>query len=254
MTLPVKRAYTGKDVDMLTACATIIGHAIDNSAFLITKRPTWADPFLTDLKTRIENAFPDLLGIDNAQAMRQATQVVTGMQAKALIELAEFKVQIDVDFKADKVRRAEILTSLGFTAHYNAAKKKDQEALVELLVKFKVNMTPVLFAEITAEGMAPDLITAISDHAVLLNNANITQETLKGSRKTLSASVVNELNSIYNDVIRVARISAKFFKNDPAMRDKFSYSKTRAAMNNTSSTTATPTPTDPTPVPPSPAP
>src|SRR5690606_20959270 len=109
------------------------------------------------------------------------------------------------------------------------AKKKDQEALVELLIKFNANMTAVLAAEITAPGMDPNLITAISAHAVVLNNANITQETLKGSRKTLSASVVNELNSIYNDVIRVARISAKFFKDDSAMRDKFSYSKTRAA-------------------------
>lgn len=229
----VKRAYSGKDVDMLTACATIIGHAIENKAFLITKRPLWADPFLPDLKVRVDNAFPDLLGIDNAQAMRQATKVVTDIQAKALIDLAEFKVQIEEDFKSDKPRRDEILTTLGFAAHLRDAQRKDQEALVELLIKFKANMTQELRADITNAGMSPVLISGISAYSDLLRDSNITQETLKGSRKTTSATVVNELNSIYNAVISVARISAKFYKDDSAMKDKFSYSRTVAAMNNT---------------------
>lgn len=241
----VKRAYSGKDVDMLTACATIIGHAIDNSALLIAKRPLWADPFFPNLKNRIEDAFPSLLGIDNAQAMRQATVVVTGIQAQALIDLAEFKVQIEEDFKSNRPRRDEILTTLGFTAHLKAAQNKDQEALVELLNRFKTNMIATLSAEITAAGMAPATIAAISGYADILRDANITQETLKGSRKTLSANVVNQLNGIYNDVISVARISAKFFKNNSAMSDKFSYTKTLAAMNISSG----PAPLPPTPTP-----
>ena len=111
-TQPLKRAYTGKDVDMLTACGTIIGHAIDNKTFLISKRSNWADPFLPDLKTRIENAFSDFLGIDNAKEMREATAVVGGIQKNALRDVAEFKVQIVEDFKKNKKRRDEILNRL----------------------------------------------------------------------------------------------------------------------------------------------
>lgn len=43
--MTAKRNYTGKDVDMLTACAAIIENAIANQEFLIGKRRNWADPF-----------------------------------------------------------------------------------------------------------------------------------------------------------------------------------------------------------------
>ena len=230
---------------MLTVCGIIINHAIANSTVLIAKRSNWADPFLPDLKSRIENAFPNILGIDNAQAMRQATAVVRSIHDKALIDLAEFKVQIVEDFKSDKLRRDEILNTLGFTAHHKGAQKKDQEALVELLIKFKINMTAVLNAEIIAAGMFPGTIATIIGHADNLRDSNINQETLKGNRKTISANGVIELNAIYNTVISVARISANFFKTDPAMKDKFSYAKNKDILNGGSSPTPPPTPPTP---------
>lgn len=52
-----KHTYTGKDVDMLTTCATIVENAIANQEFLVSKRKNWANPFFADLKTRIDNAF-----------------------------------------------------------------------------------------------------------------------------------------------------------------------------------------------------
>jgi len=58
------RAFANKDVDMLTACSAIIDQAITHKAFLISKRANWADPFLPNLKTRIDNAFTNFLGID----------------------------------------------------------------------------------------------------------------------------------------------------------------------------------------------
>jgi hypothetical protein len=67
MATPLKRAYTGKDVDMLTASGTIIDQAIIHKATLVAKRANWADPFLPNIKTRIDNAFSNFLGIDNAE-------------------------------------------------------------------------------------------------------------------------------------------------------------------------------------------
>jgi len=70
---PLKRAYKGKDVDMLTACGTIIEQAIIHKATLISKRANWADPFLPDLQTRIKDAFPNFqIGIDNAEQLRES--------------------------------------------------------------------------------------------------------------------------------------------------------------------------------------
>ena len=227
----LKRAYTGKDVDMLTVCGTIIDHATDNKTFLVSKRANWADPFLPDIKTRISNAFSDVLGIDNAQAMRDATQVVTGIQKNALRDLAEFKVQIMEDFKSNKKRRDEILNRLGFTAHLKDAQNKDQEALIELLLQFKKNMTTALQTEITNAGTSATLITTIIGYADVLKNSNITQETLKGSRKEISQAGVTELNAIYTQVISIAKISAKFFKDNKAIKDQFSYAKGLSNLN-----------------------
>ena len=227
----LKRAYSGKDVDMLTACGTIIEQAIVHKTFLITKRANWADPFLPDLITRIDNAFTNFLGIDNALEMREATQIVLGIQANAMPDLALFKVQIVEDFKNNKPHRDEILIRLGFTQHLKDAQNNDQEGLVELLLKFKKNMKVPLQTEITNAGMSAALITAIIAYADALKNANITQETLKGSRKVISQAAVTEFNAIYNAVISIAKISAKFFINDLAIRDKFSYSKTLSNIN-----------------------
>ena len=163
--------------------------------------------------------------------MREATQIVIGIQATALPALAEFKVQIVEDFKNNKPRRDEILNRLGFTQHLKDAQNNDQEALVELLAKFKKNMNAPLQTEITTAGMSAALITAIISYADTLKNSNITQETLKGSRKVISQAGVTEFNAIYNAVISIAKISAKFFIDDVAIRDKFSYSKTLSAIN-----------------------
>lgn len=227
-----KRTYNGKDVEMLTACATIVEQAINHKPFLVSKRPTWADPFLPNLKTKINNAFSNFLGIDNAGQMRAATQIVLGIQANALKDLAEFKVQVMEDFKNNKPRRDEILNKLGFTAHLKKTQDQDQEALIELLLKFKQNMSTALQTEITNAGTSVTLITAIIAYAGVLNTSNITQETLKGSRKAISQAGVTEFNAIYAQVISIAKIAASFFKEDKALKEKFSYAKTLKTLNN----------------------
>ena len=95
MPTSVTRKYKTKDVEMLTATATIIENAIANKTLLQSKRTTWADPFFENLKTQIQTTTDTFLGKDAAQQMRQPTQVVLLVQAQALTNLAEFKVQIE---------------------------------------------------------------------------------------------------------------------------------------------------------------
>jgi hypothetical protein len=184
--MTTKRNYTGKDVDMLTTCATIVENAIANQDFLTTKRKNWIDPFFNNLKARIDNAFSQFLGIDNASQQRKATQTLTEIQAVALDNLAEAKIQIEEDFKSDKIRRDEILKTLGYTDCHKKAQAKDQEALVELLYRFKANLTTDLHNEITDRGTDQTTLDRICSYADEMVNANITQETLKGSRKTIT--------------------------------------------------------------------
>lgn len=229
MTTEIKRTYKGKDVEMLTAGSTIIGHAIDNKTFLIGKRATWKDPFFAGIKTRIDTAFSTHLGVDGAKQMREATQLIKGLQTITLPLLAEFKVQIDVDFK--NPRRTEILTQLGFTEHLKAVQKSDQEALVELLFKFKSNMTPALQAEIVVKGTDKATIEAITEAAATIKDSNISQEAFKGGRKTITSEGITEFNTIYEQIMSIAKISAKFFKDEKPKADVFNYTKAIKAQN-----------------------
>lgn len=115
--------------------------------------------------------------------MRQATQIVLAIQAQTLNDLAEFKVQIEQDFKSNPTQKTEILTQLGFKTYHKLAQKGDQEGLVNLLFQFKTNLNPTLNAEIVAKGIAQITIDNIIGYANTLKDANITQEIYKGTEK-----------------------------------------------------------------------
>ena len=231
------RNYQGKDVDMLTACATIIENAIAKQDFLVSKRRNWAEPFFRNLKIRIDNAFSNFLGIDSASQQRKATQTVTEIQTIALNDLAELKIQIEEDFKSDKIRRDEILKTLGYTDFHKQAQAKDQEALIQLLYRFRSNLTNELRNEITEKGTDNEILDHISSYADQLSQANITQETLKGSSKTITEEAVVEFNAIYSEVISIAKIAHNFYKGNPITQDEFSYSKIRKKLNAPARTT-----------------
>src|SRR5437764_6168891 len=125
MQTPV-RHYKGKDVEMVTVISTITEAAILHKDILQPKRSNWADPYFNDLKTRIDTGVQTYLGVDSAKELRQSTQLLNDIQLEVLPLLAEFKVQVEVDF--EKPRRDEILKQLGFTLYHNDARRGNQEA------------------------------------------------------------------------------------------------------------------------------
>jgi hypothetical protein len=234
MPTKITRKYKVKDVEMLIATATIIENAIANRTFLETKRSTWASPFFDDLKTKIKTTTETYLGKDAAQQMRQSTQVVLGIQKQALTDLAEFKVQVEQDFKSNPIQKTEILTQLGIIAFYKMAQKGDQEGLVNLLFQFKTNLNPTLIAEIVAKGTSQSTIDNIVNYAEVLKNANIDQETFKGTRKEITDEAIKAFNEIYESVISVAKIANNFYKTDKIKQQQFSFAKVSATLNSQS--------------------
>lgn len=226
-----QRMYSTKNVDMLITSATILESAIANKDFLIAKRSAWADPFFDKLKDRIDTAIQNLLGIDNAKDLRSATNAIRNIQAKAIDDLAEVKIQIMEDFKSDKPRQSEILNILGFTTFYKDVHKKDQEALINLLFRFKTNLTPQLRDEIINKGTENILLDNVINHANSLKDADISQETFKGLRKEITVATRNEFNDIYNQVISISKIASKFFKEEPVKKDHFSFYKVSRKLN-----------------------
>jgi len=219
------RKYKAKDIDMLVACSTIIENAIANKTFLQTKRSNWTDDFFTNLQNNINKALEEHLGVDSAKDLRGATQVLKSIQKQALKDLAEVKVQIAEDYKKEPVKQTEVLTQLGFTTYHKEAQNNDQEALVQLLYKFKTNLTNDLKNEIVSKGTAESILIQITMYADTLKNADITQETFKGTRKEITETAINAFNEIYDDVISIAKIASKFYQEEPIKKDLFSFNK-----------------------------
>lgn len=232
MATKVIRKYKNKDVEMLTAAAIITGNAIANKPFLESKRSTWKDPFFDDFLIEIKITTDTFLGKDAAKQLRDATQVVLALQTQAIIDLAEFKVQVEQDFKNTPTLRDEILNQLGFQAHYKAVQKGDQEALVNLLFRFKTNMTPELTTEIVEKGTAQATIDNILGYATTLQTANVSQESFKGFRTEITEEAIIAFNTIYDKLISIAKIASNFFKTDKSKQQLFSYAKVVANLNN----------------------
>lgn len=226
-----QRAYAGKDVEMLLVLKVMIGHAISIKDFLIEERPIWKDPFFDNTNNRIDEAFSNYLGIDNALNLREATQLLLSISETATDALSKVKVQIEEDFRKKPQRRDAILQTLSINRFYRDANKGDQEALIQLLYTFEKNLTPALKKEIVEAGTNSKWLNVIIEQAILLRNANVTQETAKDLRKSASADKVEALNELYLDVKSIATIARRFLKGKSIEQSKFSYSGNLKQMN-----------------------
>jgi len=225
----MERIYKSKDVEFILASEIIIDSAIAHEAEIILKRPTWANPYFQNLKTRINTA-SSFLGVDNAKQLREATQQLMAVIIPAWEDLSTFSINIKEDFKRNP-RLQEILTTLGFKAHYKNVLNEDQEATIELLLKFSTNMNAVLQAEVTTAGMDPALIARLMGYAGTVGSNNVLQELAKANRKGISAAGVTEFNAIYDLIIAICKISSNIFKKNLEVKEKFSFAKVVKRLN-----------------------
>lgn len=225
------RKYPTKDIEMLTTASVIIENAIANKTFLQSKRTTWADPFFDDIKTQIQATTDTYLGKDAAQNMRLASQIVYTIQAAAKNNLSELKIQIEQDYKNNPTQKTEILTQLGYTTYYKQVQKNDQESLVNQLFQYKNNLTPTLKADIIAKGTAQATLDSITAQAQTLKDANINQETFKGTRKEITEEAITAFNTIYDQIMTISKIARNFYKTQPLKKEQFSFAKVAANLN-----------------------
>jgi hypothetical protein len=222
------RNYSVKDVDMIITASTIIKNAISQKNFLQSKRSSWSGTYFEDLENRIDAIAADYLGADNARELRISTAAIYEARDKAHKLASEIKVQIEEDFPAEKT---EMLRTLGYTSYFAKARQKDQEALINLLFQFKANLTPALKAQMTANGILPTDLDALAAMGEELKALDTVQEAKKGARPINTEEAVRAFNDIYEQVMAVARIASRFYKDDRPRQDLFSFSKIAKAIN-----------------------
>lgn len=222
----IQRNYSASDADMLTAAATIVDNAIEKKEFLVTKRPSWADPFFPDLKARIEAAITQILGASSVAELRRTTQRVNVLRNTASANLAELKVQLREDFRDDSVLSDRIFTELGLMSGNKFVKfaDYDQQRFAQLLQQVKTGLTPELRAQIEGKGVHAGLLDDIVQNADDFFALNTGQEVQKGASKSLTDASITELNAIYTAISGVAKIARTFLRGEPKTeRDKFSF-------------------------------
>jgi len=231
------RVYTYKDSDMLMASKVIATSLTNQLPDLSMVRSNWTPEYAQALHTKIDEAMENYFGSDKKKALRDATAALTAIQAPALRDLQFLKTQIEVDFGNEA---KEIAKTLGYNSFLKAARSGDQEALIQLLFAFKKGMTNQLKDDIVANGTNPALIDRIIAYTAQLNDANLVQETLKASTKSVSETAVTAFNEIYNEIIGICKIASSYFLHDEILKAQFTFSRVVANMNATGKKTEEP--------------
>lgn len=238
--MSTKRNYRYSNVHMCLAALIITESFNQNLSALSDIRTNWTPEYAANLKVKIEEAVKKYLGIDPKKGLRDASRMLFALMEPAKDDLSMFKVQLKGDFKEEKEKIQEILTNLGITKNHREVQKNNQEALIDLLFAFQLNMTEPLKADISSKGMNPVLIDRISGYTLNINNANINQEGLKETTKEITDESTIALNAIYDEVIKICKIAVKRFKNEPLKKEQFTFSKVVANMSPTKKPVETP--------------
>ena len=224
------RKYTCKDVDMLMASKTIAESFRANISDLSAIRSNWTEQYALDLIARIDAAFANSLGTDAKKDLRGATATLFSIQVPAKRDLAFVKLTINEEFAKNPSRRDEILNTLGFAFYGSKGTKANQEELVQLLVTFKTNLTDPIRQELMAAGVNEALITRILGYAETYRQANILQESLKGSTKAITSDVLDTFNQIYHEIIVICKTGSKYYRSEPVKRERFNFARILANM------------------------
>jgi len=157
--------------------------------------------------------------------LRNATSTLASIQVPAKRDVSYFKTQIDEDFKKETSKRDEILKTLGFAKHLRGVQKGNQESLIQLLYQFKTNLSETLRQEITAKGINATLLDNIIGYADTFKQANVTQETLKGSTKEITQEVSDVFNAIYDEIIGICKKVSNYYQYEPLKKEQFTFTK-----------------------------
>ena len=237
---PTEKLHTkGTVAEVVTCALVIIGHAEDYLTILVAQRPLWADPYFTTLSTRFT-------GYLSSFSQRQQTTIVDNPAKQAKNGLSSFKIQLDADFRKNKIRLTEILDNLGFSLYFKKAINGGESNLVSLLERFNTNMTTGLQTEIVTAGGNIANITLLKTLAATFPIACTLKEKLKGDKKTVTEAQVIDFNYAYNELKAVCKTATNIYKTDAVKKQLFFYAHTLSILRG--GTPAKPVP--PTPVPP----
>lgn len=221
--------YPCKTVEMLLATLIIVKSFREDIDVFEAMRSIWNLDFADALESRADNALTNLVGVNHRTRLRESTDRVMDVKKKAKRALYIFKIHVMDDF--DKVEAAEILNQLGYNRYYDDAQNDNQESLMNLLNGFRIAMNDGLREKITGVGITPGYIDTIIGFGPEFQQANIEQEKMKNYWNEPSREASREYQSIYKEIIRICKVGAALFNDDPEKRDRYIFSRVVAKVS-----------------------
>jgi hypothetical protein len=219
----VLRSFRGTVSQMLLACLNIAENGIENAELLGTKRSQWANPYFPNLKVKITKAFDENIGVDILSQVKEATAVVTGTIGTAHRGLMMLKVEIEVGFKQNKIRRDALIKDLGLNKL--SSKNIKQSVYVDALSTLKSNFTPEIKTELVAAGVNAQNIENLLNQTAVLIEASTLQDRLKVNRKSTNTANVSSLNEIHEEVSTICKLVSTYFVGNKEILDQFNFTK-----------------------------
>lgn len=223
------KTYHYKDIVMLIAAGMVLKHFRDNLEELSVLRSDWNQKYADDLDQRINEIWENHIREDYRSDLREATDRVMEVSEAARKDLYFFKVQVESDF--DKEVAESILTNLGFSRYYRSARQNNQESLMGLLYAFQTGMTPELRILITGNGITEQTVDRIISYAEDFKQANQLQEHLKYNWYVPTREARKEMEEIYEEVIKICKIAAAYYSDNPPKKRLFIFSRLANSTN-----------------------
>lgn len=237
-----ERKYSCKNVDLLTVGETTVLWAKTYQNALLARRSSITKEYLDELQNRINDAFINILGINNRQHLINATHVLHSISKPARTDIVDFYKQIKFDLRNTPERLQQILALFSFNILYPNIRKGDQEAIIQLLNTIKANLVADLKAELVALGTDEKLIDRLFVYADTLKNANVTQELAKIESKQYTQKDIIVFNDIYDHIIFINNIAQRA-NIDKSIKSNFSFAAMLKRLNRQTTTTTTTTDT-----------
>ncbi len=221
----MKQKFNFKTLPMLVAALTLADHFEAEKKTFVAENSLWADPFAENFRKAVEAILTEYYGINTKEELKNKTKLINELAGKATDDLEMVKTQIERGFRASPEKCSSLLDKLGFTANWNKAVHSNQSALITLLFAFRNNLNAELRAELEQNGVNALRLTSILSYTDALNQANITQEGLKGSSKLETEKAVIALNNIYDQAMDICLVGQQLFKKDKLKKELFVFTK-----------------------------
>jgi hypothetical protein len=232
------RKFKHKVLPMLIAALTVADNLELEKDVFVEENPQWDDPFIDNFRNAAKQILQKYYGISTKEELQEQTTIVNGLTESAKTDLGMVKIQIERGFRTNPERRKWILVKLGYKEYWAKASHSNQTMLIGLLLAFRNNLNDALRTELEQAQVNIARLNNILLFGDTLNEANITQESLKGSSQLNTEKAISALNDIYAQAMDICAIGKKLFVKDKLKRSLFVFGKLVKMQGHSSPETA----------------